>query len=174
MVVRNCLVLAGQTLLGVGSEISGGVRNIYMHDCEAPNNVHRLFFIKTNHRRGAFVENVYMEKIKTGATLRVMEIDMNVLYQWRTLVPTYEERITRIENIHMIDIDCKSAKMIYDLKGDHKLPVKDIELRNIHVGVLVDSLKHVENVENIVAENITFDEQNADALKELDRFLKNK
>ena len=42
------------------------------------------------------------------------------------------------------------------------------------VGVLVDSLKHVENVENIVAENITFDEQNADALKELDRFLKNK
>ena len=64
--------------------------------------------------------------------------------------------------------------MIYDLKGDHKLPVKDIELRNIHVGVLVDSLKHVENVENIVAENITFDEQNADALKELDRFLKNK
>ena len=75
------MVLAGQTLLGVGSEISGGVRNIYMHDCEAPNNVHRLFFIKTNHRRGAFVENVYMEKIKTGATLRVMEIDMNVLYQ---------------------------------------------------------------------------------------------
>ena len=64
IVVRNCLVLAGQTLLGVGSEISGGVRNIYMHDCEAPNNVHRLFFIKTNHRRGAFVENVYMEKIK--------------------------------------------------------------------------------------------------------------
>ena len=174
IVVRNCLVLAGQTLLGVGSEISGGVRNIYMHDCEAPNNVHRLFFIKTNHRRGAFVENVYMEKIKTGATLRVMEIDMNVLYQWRTLVPTYEERITRIENIHMIDIDCKSAKMIYDLKGDHKLPVKDIELRNIHVGVLVDSLKHVENVENIVAEHINFDEQNADALKELDRCLMNK
>lgn len=174
IVVRNCTILAGQTLLGVGSEISGGIRNVYMHDCEAPNNVHRLFFIKTNRRRGAFIENIYMENIKTGNTLRVFEIDTDVLYQWRTLVPTYEERITRIENIRMNNIECKSAKVIYDLKGDKNLPVKDIELRNIHVGTLTDSLCNVKYVENIVADSITFDKKKPDAFSELDRYLQNK
>lgn len=99
IVIRNCHILAGHTLLGIGSEISGGVRNIYMHDCKAPNSVFRVYFIKTNHRRGGFVENVYMENIETGSAQRVFEIDTEVLYQWRTLVPTYETKITRIENI---------------------------------------------------------------------------
>ncbi len=174
IVIRNCHILEGHTLLGIGSEISGGIRNVYMHDCEAPNNVHRLFFIKTNHRRGAFIENIYMENIKTGTTLRVFEIDTDVLYQWKNLVPTYEERITRIENIHMNGIECKSAKMIYDLKGDPKLPVKNVELKNIHVSLLTDSASRVEYVENITTDHITFDKKNSDAFSELDRYLHNK
>ena len=43
IVIRNCQILKGHTLLGIGSEISGGIRNIYMHDCTAPNSVMRLF-----------------------------------------------------------------------------------------------------------------------------------
>ena len=174
IVIRNCTIQDGQTLLGVGSEISGGIRNIYMHDCTAPNSVHRLFFIKTNHRRGAFVENIYMENIKTGGTLRVFEIDTDVLYQWRDLVPTYEERITRIEGIHMNNITCESAKMIYEMRGDKKLPVKNIELKNIHVGCIADSVNRVVNIENIITENITYNSIDTTLLKELDRYITNK
>lgn len=47
IVIRNCQILKGHTLLGIGSEISGGIRNIYMHDCTAPNSVMRLFLLKT-------------------------------------------------------------------------------------------------------------------------------
>ncbi|WP_278562160.1 glycoside hydrolase family 28 protein, partial [Phocaeicola plebeius] len=57
IVIRNCDILNGHTLLGIGSEISGGIRNIYMTDCNAPREVHRLLFLKTNHRRGGFIEN---------------------------------------------------------------------------------------------------------------------
>lgn len=52
IVIRHCNILEGHTLLGIGSEISGGIRNVYMHDCEVPQSVRRLFFVKTNHRRG--------------------------------------------------------------------------------------------------------------------------
>lgn len=174
IVVRNCTILKGHTLLGIGSEMSGGIRNVYMHDCTAPNNVHRLFFIKTNHRRGGFIENIYMENIKTGGTLRVFEVDMDVLYQWRTLVPTYEERITHIEKIYINNIECESANVIYDLKGDEKQPVRNIELRNIHVDILIDSVSHVENVERIITENIIFDKIDPDVQPELKRHLDNK
>ena len=96
IVIRNCDILNGHTLLGIGSEISGGIRNIYMTDCNAPREVHRLLFLKTNHRRGGFIENIYIENIEAGDMLRTFEIDSEVLYQWKDLVPTYETRITKI------------------------------------------------------------------------------
>lgn len=81
IVIRNCDILNGHTLLGIGSEISGGIRNIYMTDCNAPRKVHRLLFLKTNHRRGGFIENIYIENIEAGDMLRTFEIDTEVLYQ---------------------------------------------------------------------------------------------
>lgn len=61
IVIRHCDILKGHTLLGIGSEMSGGVRNVYMHNCTAPDSVFRLFFAKTNHRRGGFIENIWMK-----------------------------------------------------------------------------------------------------------------
>lgn len=156
IVVRNCTILDGHTLLGIGSEMSGGVRNVYMHDCEAPNSVHRFFFVKTNHRRGGFVENIHMENVKCGSTLRVLEIDTDVLYQWKDLVPTYEERITRIEGIYLKNVTCKSAKAIYELKGDPKLPIKNVEIKDVHVDEVTEFVKKVVNTENVVEENVTY------------------
>jgi Endopolygalacturonase len=156
IVIRNCTILEGHTLLGIGSEISGGVRNVFMHDCTAPQSVHRFFFIKTNHRRGGFVENIYMENVKSGTTQRVLEIDTEVLYQWKDLVPTYETRITRIEGIHMKNVTCESADAIYELKGDERLPIKNVEIKNVRVDRVKKFVKKAENTENITEENVTY------------------
>lgn len=155
ILIRNCTVNKGHVLLGIGSEISGGIRNVHMHDCILADSVFRLFFIKTNHRRGAFVENIYMDHIKAEAMQRVLEIDKEVLYQWKDLVPTYEERITRIKGIHISDVTCHSTDAVYDLKGDAKLPVEDVTIRNIHVGKVNKFIKNVDNVKNLIEENIT-------------------
>jgi len=156
IVIRNCTILEGHTLLGIGSEISGGVRNIYMHDCSAPKSVHRFFFIKTNHRRGGFVENIYMENVKSGTTQRVLEIDTEVLYQWKDLVPTYEERITRIQGIHLKNVTCETADAIYELKGNAKLPIRDVVIENVQVGKVNDFTKKVENADNVIEKDVTF------------------
>ena len=157
LVIRNCQILKGHTLLGIGSEISGGIRNIYMHDCTAPNSVMRLFFVKTNHRRGGFIENVYMKNVKAGTAQRVLEIDTEVLYQWKDLVPTYEERITRIDGIYMDKVTCESADAIYELKGNSKLPAKNVMIRDVKVGEVKEFVKKVNNVENVVEKNVTYD-----------------
>ena len=74
----------------------------------------------------------------------------------------------------MNNITCESAKMIYEMRGDKKLPVKDIELKNIHVGYIADSVNRVENIENIITENITYGSIDTTLLKELDRYITNK
>lgn len=155
IVIRNCDVIEGHTLLGIGSEISGGIRNVYMHDCRVPQAVRRLFFVKTNHRRGAFVENIHMENIKAGHVQRLLEIDTDVLYQWKDLVPTYEERITRINGIYMKNVTCTSADAVYELKGDGRLPAKNVEIKDVHVDEVKDFVRRVSYVENVKEENLT-------------------
>lgn len=117
VVVRNCKIVKGHVLLGIGSEISGGIRNVYMHNCEATDSVFRLMFVKTNHRRGAFVENIYMDSVRAHAMQRVLEIDANVLYQWKDLVQTYKDSVTDIRNICISNVVCDRTQAIYDLKG---------------------------------------------------------
>ncbi len=156
IVVRNCTVLQGHVLLGIGSEMSGGVRNVYMHDCEVRDSVFRLFFVKTNHRRGGFVENIWMKRVEAEAMQRVMEVDMDVLYQWRDLVPTHRDSITRIRGLHMEDVTCKRTQVIYDLKGDARRPIREVELKNITVGEVTDFVKRVVNAEQVSEENINY------------------
>lgn len=174
IVIRNCIIKQGHTLLGIGSELAGGIRNIYMKNCIAPGTVHRLFFVKTNHRRGAFVENIYMDSIQTEGTLRVAEIDTDVLYQWRDLVPTYKDTLTRINNICLTNIQVDSAKVIYDFRGDERLPIRNIVMKNIAVKCVADTNNYVKNVNGLTIENVTYGNMNPRTLPQLDKYLNNK
>lgn len=174
IVIRDCIIRQGHTLLGIGSELAGGIRNIYMTRCTAPGTVHRLFFVKTNHRRGAFVHNIYMDSIRTGGTLRVAEIDTDVLYQWRNLVPTYKDTLTHISDIYLTNIQVDSAKAIYELRGDKRLPIHNIVMQNILVDCVADTICGVQNVESLTIEKVTYNTVNPRALPQLDRYLSNK
>ena len=156
IVIRNCTILQGHVLLGIGSEMSGGVRNVYMHDCEVRDSVFRLFFVKTNHRRGGFVENIWMKRVKAKAMQRVMEVDMDVLYQWRHLVPTYQDSITRIRGLYMEDVTCERTQAIYDLKGDARRPIQEVELKNVTVGEVTEFVKRVVNAEQVTETNVNY------------------
>lgn len=156
IVVRDCHIVRAHTLLGIGSEISGGVRNIYMHDCQAADTVFRLVFAKTNHRRGGFIENIWVKGIQAGRMQRVLEIDTDVLYQWRDLVPTYKDSITRIEGIHVDSIFCQRTEAIYDLKGDSRLPIRNVEIKDIHVNEVTKFLKNVVNAEHVTETNLQY------------------
>lgn len=102
------------------------------------------------------IENIHMENIRTGHVQRVLEIDTDVLYQWRELVPTYEERITRIDGIYLKNVICDSADAIYELKGDAKLPVKNVVIQDVHVDKVNDFVKKVHNVKNVKEDNVTY------------------
>ena len=104
-----------------------------------------------------YKENVYMKIVKAGTAQRVLEIDTEVLYQWKDLVPTYEERITRIDGIYMDKVTCESADAIYELKGNSKLPAKNVMIRDVKVGEVKECVKKVNNVENVVEKNVTYD-----------------
>ena len=154
IVIRHCDIVKGHTLLGIGSEMSGGIRNIYMHHCTMPSSVQRLFFLKTNHRRGGYIKDIYLEDIEADDMLRVFEIDTEVLYQWKDLVPTYETRITDIDGIHMKNIRCQSADAIYELKGDNRKPIRNIHIDNVQVDTVRQFVNRIHNVQGLYENNV--------------------
>lgn len=146
--VRNCTVVNGHVLLGIGSEMSGGVRNVWMHDCVLENEALRLFYVKTNERRGGFVENIRMENVKAKKVrYGVMDVETDVLYQWKDF-PTREVRVTPIKGLSMRNVEVEEANRFVEIRGDRRMPVDGVTLENVRVGK-VRKADRVENAVNV-------------------------
>lgn len=157
IVIRNSTVVRGHQLVAIGSELSGGVRNVYVHDCrfDAQTEPFNLLYIKTNRRRGGFVEHITMENIEATSTkFGVFGIETDVLYQWRTLVPTYEERLTPIRGITVRNVKIGKTATPFRILGDEREPVRDVLLDNITIGTVRGQKNRYENALNVRETNI--------------------
>lgn len=133
VLVRDCEILNAHTLLGIGSEISGGVRNVRLENCRG-GNFDRVLFVKTNRRRGGFVEDVVIDGVQVGKSrFAVASIWTDVLYEWADF-PDYELRTTRIRNIVIRNVSCEEAERRVSIRGDAKLPVANVRIENLLVG----------------------------------------
>ena len=145
LVIKNCIVKNGHQLLAIGSELSGGIENIYMDNCQVVDGakLNHLVYIKTNERRGGFVKNIYVSNIKAGKIDEgILGIETDVLYQWRNLVPTYEKRLTPIKDIYLENIESTEVKFISKILGQKELPVENIFIKN----VIADTIKDIKYI----------------------------
>lgn len=157
IVIRRCTVVQGHCLMGIGSEMAGGVRRVYMHDCHLSDAAYRMFYLKTNHRRGGFIEDIRMENVSGKSVRTVFEIDTDVLYQWRDIVPTFETAITRIRNISLIGADCEQADAVYRINGDSRDPVQGVLLKDVHIGKVNKYINESTNCRDVVTDNVVWD-----------------
>lgn len=134
VVVRNCHVKFAQTLLAIGSELSGGVRNVSLHDCTA-DDTYLVFFAKSNFRRGGVVRDIFMRNVEAGRTFKVAAVDTNIFYQYAKF-PTFERRPTEFSGIHVSDVHCKEAHTCIDVMGYPDRKIRDLSFRNVTVDKL--------------------------------------
>ena len=126
IVIRNCHMKNGHGAVTVGSEISGGVRNVFAERCtmSSPALVHALR-VKNNAMRGGVLEHLYFRDIAIGQVAHaVLSIDEN-----------YEEgpngpfkpivRDVRVERV----VSGKSALAI-DAQGYADAPIEGVVLKN--------------------------------------------
>lgn len=153
IVVRNCLVKNGHQLLAIGSELSGGIENIFIENCKVQDGakLNHLIFIKTNERMGGYVKNIFAKNITSGKIdLGILGIETNVLYQWKTLVPTVEVRLTPIKDIFLEQIRAKEVKFISRILGEKKQPIEHVSLKKVTADVVSGPASIHENVNGFV------------------------
>ena len=156
IVIRNLTVKNGHQLVAIGSELSGGIENVFVDRCTVIDGakLNHLLFIKTNERMGGFVKNIHVTNIKAGKIdLGVLGIETDVLYQWRTLVPTYERRLTPIKDVFLSNVTASDVKFVSRILAQKELPVENIALKKITTGIIQEK-KHIhENVVNFRSDN---------------------
>lgn len=150
VVVRNCKIIDAVSLAAIGSELSGGIRNIWIHDCSVAE-VARAVYVKTNRRRGGFVANIQVENVTIDSAFRLMAIETNVLYQWGVF-PDYELRLTPITNLKLRNVLCCEAREGVFVAGDAKLPIDGISLENVVIDRLQERMSSVSHASNVRAD----------------------
>jgi hypothetical protein len=161
VIIRGCTVYSSHGGFVIGSEMSGGAKNIYVSNCTFIGADIGLRF-KTTRGRGGIVENIfirdiYMKDIPGEAIL------FDMYYAARDPIPLAGENraLPKVEflpvdettpifrNFHISNVYCQGAEKAIFIRGIPEMHVKDIVLEN-----MVLEAKHGMDIQE--ASGITF------------------
>lgn len=129
--VTNCVFGAGHCGVGIGSETSGGVRNVVVSNCIC-DGTDRGLRIKTARTRGNVVENfrasnVVMRNVGEGITVTMFYTggDRHRAEPVDKFTPTFR-------NLHFSDVSIDDAKHAILIEGLAEMPIRDISITNFN------------------------------------------
>ena len=149
VVIRYCRGHRGHGGIVIGSEMSGGIRNIYAHDCTF-HGTDRALRIKVARERGGYVQNLWFRNI-TADRITHEAIRINMQYTADGFSGKRKgDQPPRLSNFHFANISCAFAEgNAIKIDGLHDQPVTDLHFENIN-------LTGTKGIEIADARNITF------------------
>ena len=164
VVVDGCTVFNGHGGFVVGSEMSGGVRNIWVNDCQFLGTDAGLRF-KSCRGRGGVVENIYIRNISMADILGDA-VTFDLFYGGKSVIEQLEsgERINNIaaepvgegtpvfRNIDIQHVVCRGAHRALWFNGLPEMPISDIRLSDITIQA--DEPGDFFNCKNITKKNV--------------------
>lgn len=142
IVIRKCH-FKGLHGVVIGSEMSAGVRNVFVEDCDNEGYCKRGIYLKTNADRGGFIENIYVRNVKFG------DVE-DLIYATSKYANEGKEgkHPSVVKNIYMENVTCKSStKGGIVLQGSEKSPITNAWFNGIDApGATMVSFDFTENV----------------------------
>jgi len=144
VVMRHCFSKRGHGGLVIGSEMSGDVRNVYMHDCTFEG-TDRAVRIKSKRGRGGIVENVWVRDIKLKDMQREAVI-MNMVYgSDRNELSNEKPPIFR--NIDIRNLTCEGAPTAILMRALEDAPIENVRFENIMIsseqGLICENVRDI-------------------------------
>lgn len=127
IIIRNCEMQNGHGGITMGSEITGGCRNLYAENCKMDSpNLNRVVRIKSNSCRGGVIENINVRNLTVGQCRdAVLEIDLN--YDPKEICARGFLPIVR--NVTLDNVTCEKSKYgVYIVGIDESIAVYHINL----------------------------------------------
>jgi polygalacturonase len=145
LVIKNCVVYHGHGGVTVGSEMSGGVKNMHVSNCTFIGTDVGLRF-KSNRGRGGVVENIFISNIEM-INIPAQAISFDLFYGGKSAsealdegaakndqaIRVASEETPQFKNISIRDVNCKGALQAILLQGLPEMNLKNIQLENIRM-----------------------------------------
>lgn len=181
VIVNGCTVFKGHGGFVVGSEMSGGVKNIKVSDCQFLGTDVGLRF-KSTRGRGGVVENIYIDNMSMF-DIQTDVITFDLYYGGKSAVEVLndgdeaksqkvqkfkvDETTPCFRNIDINHVICRTARRAAYFNGLPEMPVsnihiRDMEVNNAEYGIVINRTDGVklENIK-VSAKNHTFDAKNS-------------
>lgn len=166
VIVDGCTVFKGHGGFVVGSEMSGGVKNVSVSNCQFLGTDVGLRF-KSKRGRGGVVENIWIKNVSMF-DIPTEAVIFNLYYGGLSAAeaqaagknkaeeikpePVTEETPS-FRNIYIEDVVCRGAGRAMFFNGLPEMPVRNINLKNVHITAKKPAeFKYCENIkqENVV------------------------
>jgi polygalacturonase len=148
IIIQRCVFKDGHGAVTIGSEISGGARNVFAEDCEVESPVlYNALRIKTNAVRGGTIENVYIRNFNVKLVDRAV-VDVDLFYEEGkngNYLPT-------VRNIGVDGLVVEQCKVAFNLVGYENAPLHNISFSKCDFRVATQGY-NVEQVEGIEFSN---------------------
>lgn len=175
--ITNCTMLSGHGGVVIGSEMSGGVKNIVISNCIF-DGTDRGIRLKTTRGRGGVVENVRVSNI-VMRNIRDQAIVLDMRYAKSELEPV-SERTPQFKNIFISDM-AGTTNRVARIAGLEEMPIENISFANINMeansGILIEYAKKVSlsNIQIDVKNTATVEARNATNLdiQKIQNFVQN-
>ena len=113
VIIRRCTMKDGHGGVTIGSEISGGCRNVFVEDCSMDSpNLDRALRFKSNAVRGGVVENIFVRNLTVG-TVRDAALQIDFLYE----EGAKGEHKPVVRNLVVENMHVQNAVRVLDVKG---------------------------------------------------------
>jgi DNA sulfur modification protein DndE len=130
--VRNCTVLHGHGGVVIGSEMSGGVRNVSVTNCVFKGTDTGLRF-KTTRGRGGIVENVEVSNVAMS-NIAGEAITFDMFYAVKDPRPEpVSERTPIFRQFYIRNITCDGAKQAMAVRGLPELPIEGLTFERVRI-----------------------------------------
>jgi len=144
IVIRRCIFRDGHGGVTIGSEMTGGVRNVFAEACEFESPIlYSALRIKTNAVRGGIVENIYLRNMNVRLVDRAV-VDIDLFYEEGRnggFLPT-------VRNINVEGMIVEKCKVAFNLVGYEGAPLQEIRFVDCDFKEVSDGFK-VEQVKDI-------------------------
>jgi polygalacturonase len=129
VVVRRCAALRSHaSAYSIGSEMSGGVRNVVVSDCTVGRVRENAVYVKSNSDRGGTVENVWFRDIRVGSCGCLVRLQTDYKRVRGHPHPP------RFRNLRIEDLACRTAReFAVSSVGTARQPIESVTLQNVRV-----------------------------------------
>lgn len=143
ILVEKCTFGYGHGGVAMGSETSGGIRNVVVKDCVAEANNWAPIRFKTQPSRSGVVENITYQNILLKNTRKAFEFNM----AWRMVNPKPAARVLPVvKNVKLINVS-GAVKAVGDMHGLPGSPINGVTFQNCRL--TAEKGLTTENVVNI-------------------------